>query len=138
MLGFDCGFPWKRTAVFLGGVLFGTAGISILKSKDAKKVYTHCTAAVLRGKDAVVEEANARGLITITAEDLHELVTMKKISDAMMDRIRTNYRFIIGFNGLLISLGVAGILTPSSSALLHNTSTVVTGLYSMTPLLKDG
>lgn len=75
--------------------------------------------------------------ITITAEDLHELVTMKKISDAMMDRIRTNYRFIIGFNGLLISLGVAGILTPSSSALLHNTSTVVTGLYSMTPLLKD-
>ena len=76
--------------------------------------------------------------ITITAEDLHELVTMKKISDAMMDRIRTNYRFIIGFNGLLISLGVAGVLTPSSSALLHNTSTVVTGLYSMTPLLKDG
>ncbi|MCR5024693.1 MAG: heavy metal translocating P-type ATPase [Lachnospiraceae bacterium] len=76
--------------------------------------------------------------ITITAEDLHELVTMKKISDAMMDRIRSNYRFIIGFNGLLISLGVAGILTPSSSALLHNTSTVVTGLYSMTPLLKDG
>ncbi len=59
MFGFDCGFPWKRTAVFFGGVLFGTAGISILKSKDAKKVYTHCTAAVLRGKDAVMKEATA-------------------------------------------------------------------------------
>ncbi len=75
--------------------------------------------------------------ITITAEDLHELVTMKRVADAMMKRIKTNYRFIIGFNGMLICLGVAGLLTPSSSALLHNTSTIVTGLYSMTPLLKD-
>ena len=55
----------------------------------------------------------------------------------MMKRISSNYRFIIGFNGLLIGLGVAGILTPSTSALLHNTSTIITGLYSMTPLLKE-
>ena len=51
--------PNKTWSGFLGGVLFGTAGISILKSKDAKKVYTHCTAAVLRGKDAVMNEAAA-------------------------------------------------------------------------------
>ena len=46
---------WKKLGLFAGGVLFGTAGISILSSKDAKKVYTHCTAAVLRGKDSVVK-----------------------------------------------------------------------------------
>ena len=75
--------------------------------------------------------------ITISANDLYELITLKKVSDAMMKRISSNYRFIIGFNGLLIGLGVAGILTPSTSALLHNTSTIITGLYSMTPLLKE-
>ena len=46
---------WGKLGVFAGGVLFGTAGISILKSQDAKKAYTHCTAAVLRGKDAVMK-----------------------------------------------------------------------------------
>lgn len=46
---------WSKFGLFVGGVLFGTAGISILSSKDAKNVYTHCTAAVLRGKDAVVK-----------------------------------------------------------------------------------
>lgn len=48
-------FNWKKLGLFAGGVLFGTAGISILKSKDMKKAYTHCTAAVLRGKDSVVK-----------------------------------------------------------------------------------
>ena len=66
---FGCGFPWKRTAVFLGGVLFGTAGVSILKSKDAKKVYTHCTAAVLRGKDTVMNEAAA---LKENCQDIYE------------------------------------------------------------------
>ena len=75
--------------------------------------------------------------ITISANDLYELITLKKVSDAMMKRISSNYRFIIGFNGLRIGLGVAGILTPSTSALLHNTSTIITGLHSMTPLLKE-
>jgi len=75
--------------------------------------------------------------ITISADSLYELVTMKKISDAMMDRISSNYRFIIGFNGMLITLGVAGILAPSSSALLHNSSTILSGLYSLTPVLPE-
>ena len=47
----------SKLGLFLGGVLFGTAGISVLSSKDAKNVYTHCTAAVLRGKDSVVKTA---------------------------------------------------------------------------------
>lgn len=46
---------WRKLGMFAGGVLFGTAGISILTSKDAKKLYTHCTAAVLRGKDSVCQ-----------------------------------------------------------------------------------
>lgn len=48
---------WGKLGLFAGGVLFGTAGISILSSRDMKKAYTHCTAAVLRGKDAVVKQA---------------------------------------------------------------------------------
>lgn len=49
---------WRRCGMFIGGVLFGTAGISILSSKDAKKAYTHCTAAVLRGKDCLVKKSH--------------------------------------------------------------------------------
>ncbi|MCR5023852.1 MAG: heavy metal translocating P-type ATPase [Lachnospiraceae bacterium] len=74
--------------------------------------------------------------ITIAADELYELVTLKEISDAMMNRISTNYRFIIGFNGMLILLGVSGVISPASSALMHNTSTIASGLYSLTPLLK--
>ena len=48
-------FEWKKLGLFAGGVLFGTAGIAILKSTDMKKAYTQCTAAVLRGKDSVVK-----------------------------------------------------------------------------------
>ncbi len=47
---------WSKLGIFAGGILFGTAGIKILSSKDAKKVYTHCTAAALRAKDAVVDQ----------------------------------------------------------------------------------
>ena len=54
-----------------------------------------------------------------------------------MERIRFNYRFIIGFNAALIALGVTGVLTPSTSALLHNGSTVATGLRSMGDLLPE-
>lgn len=48
-------FPWKKLGIFAGGVLFGTAGVRALSSKDAKKCYTHATAAVLRAKDNVME-----------------------------------------------------------------------------------
>ena len=73
--------------------------------------------------------------ITITTEDLHALLTMKLISDALMKRIHSNYRFIISFNLGLIILGVAGVLPPATSALLHNISTLCIGLKSMTNLL---
>ncbi|MBR7083947.1 MAG: heavy metal translocating P-type ATPase, partial [Oscillospiraceae bacterium] len=72
--------------------------------------------------------------ITISANDLYALIELKKLSDALMKRIYYNYRFIIGFNFSLILLGVAGILPPATSALLHNTSTLAIGLKSMTNL----
>lgn len=73
--------------------------------------------------------------ITICSDDLESLVTLKRISDGLMARIHANYRFIISFNAGLIALGVAGILPPSTSALLHNVSTLAIGLRSMRNLL---
>ena len=75
--------------------------------------------------------------ITISADDLREFVTLRRISTALMDRIHSNYRFIMTFNGLLIGLGVAGILPPALSALLHNGSTIGISLRSMTNLLPE-
>ena len=69
--------------------------------------------------------------ITISADDLYSLLTLRRVSAALMERIRFNYRTIIGFNLGLIVLGVAGILPPATSALLHNSSTVAIGLASM-------
>ena len=73
--------------------------------------------------------------ITVGADSLTELVTLKLISDGLMKRIHKNYRFIVGFNTGLIVLGVAGILQPATSALLHNTSTLMIGLKSMQDIL---
>ena len=73
--------------------------------------------------------------ITVGAYSLNELVTLKLISDGLMKRIHKNYRFIVGFNTGLIVLGVAGILQPATSALLHNTSTLMIGLKSMHDIL---
>ena len=75
--------------------------------------------------------------ITIQEGDLYELVILKKLSNRLMKRIHGNYNFIIGFNALLIALGLAGIMTPSNSALFHNISTIATGLKSMTPLIPE-
>ena len=75
--------------------------------------------------------------ITIASEDLFELVTLRRLSRALMQRIRRNYRFIVGFNFSLIVLGVAGILPPTTSALLHNMSTLGISLRSMTDLLPE-
>ena len=74
--------------------------------------------------------------VTIGAEDLWQLVALKHISSSLMRRIHRNYRSIVGFNTGLIALGVAGILQPSASALLHNTSTLAISLKSMNPLLS--
>lgn len=73
--------------------------------------------------------------ITIATEDLYTLLTLRKISQSLMDRIHRNYRFIVGFNFSLILLGVAGILPPTTSALLHNMSTLGISMKSMTDLL---
>lgn len=75
--------------------------------------------------------------ITISTDNLMRLVTMRKISAALMERIHSNYRFVIGFNSTLIALGLIGIMSPSSSALLHNGSTILTGVKSMTNLLDE-
>ena len=73
--------------------------------------------------------------ITISADDLYQIVTLKLISDALMKKISKNYKQIVGFNTGLIALGVAGIIQPATSALLHNTSTLVISLKSMQNLL---
>ena len=59
----------------------------------------------------------------------------EQLSDALMTRIRSNYRFVIGFNAMLIVLGAAGVLTPATSAMLHNLSTLGISVRSMTNLL---
>ena len=72
--------------------------------------------------------------IVIAAEDLRELVLTRKLSEKLMKRIDRNYRFVLGFNGMLILLGAFGILAPSASALMHNTSTLLLSLDCMTDL----
>ena len=76
--------------------------------------------------------------ITIAADRLWELVRLRQLAMALMVRIQNNYRFVIGFNGALIGLGVAGILPPTTSAMLHNLSTLGASLHSMSalPVLK--
>ena len=73
--------------------------------------------------------------ITISEDDLHALLTLKQISDGLMRRIRTNYRTIISFNSFLILMGMMGVLPSTSTALLHNLSTIGISLHSMTDLL---
>lgn len=75
--------------------------------------------------------------ITISSENLYELVTLRRISKALMKRIDKNYRFIVTFNLALIALGVTGAIQPTFSALLHNASTLGIALKSMTNLLPD-
>ena len=75
--------------------------------------------------------------ITISSEDLFALVTLRSLSQELMARIHRNYRFIVSFNFSLIVLGVLGILPPTTSALLHNMSTLAIGLKSMTNLLPE-
>ena len=75
--------------------------------------------------------------ITISAQDLYCLVTLRKISEGMMKRIGRNYRRIIGFNAALMLLGASGIITPALSALLHNSSTVAIAIASMKNYLED-
>ncbi|MBO5353075.1 MAG: heavy metal translocating P-type ATPase [Lachnospiraceae bacterium] len=73
--------------------------------------------------------------VTIAGKDLRELVTLKKVSNALMKRIDWNFKSIVGINTSLIGLGVAGVIQPTTSAFLHNTSTLAIGVKSMENLL---
>ena len=74
--------------------------------------------------------------ITVGSDDLNQIVTLKYISNALMKRIKSNYRKIVGFNSGLIALGVAGVLPPTTTALLHNGSTILISVNSMKNLLE--
>ena len=74
--------------------------------------------------------------VTISSESLEELLTLRLLSQELMGRIHSNYRFVIGFNGTLICLGAMGILQPATSAMLHNASTLGLSIRSMTNLLE--
>ena len=73
--------------------------------------------------------------ITVSSEDLFCLVALRRLASALMSRIDRNYRFIVGFNLMLILLGVSGVIQPTTSALFHNASTLGISLKSMTDLL---
>ena len=73
--------------------------------------------------------------ITVGSDDLYQIVTLKMLSDALMKRIKKNYRTIVGFRSELILCGVTGILAPTTSALLHNASTLAISLKSMESFL---
>ncbi len=74
--------------------------------------------------------------ITIASENLQSIIAFREISIALMNRIKSNYRFIVGFNSALIGMGLTGVITPSTSALLHNGSTIMTGVKSTTRLIE--
>ncbi len=93
-----------------------------------------CGIAVSSGAAIAKEVAD----VTLTSDDLYDLVLLKILANKLQERIDSNYRTIISFNGMLILLGVLGILPPATSALLHNSSTVIIGLNSMTNLLEEG
>lgn len=88
--------------------------------------------AIAEGADIAREIAD----ITISARDLHQLIVLKELSNLLMKRVNFNYDFVISFNAALIALGVAGILPPATTALLHNGSTIALSLHSMTNLKK--
>jgi len=74
--------------------------------------------------------------ITISEDDLHALITMRRLSEGLMRRIDRNYKTIIAFNSFLILMGVLGVFPSTTTALLHNASTIMISLDSMTNLLK--
>ncbi len=92
-----------------------------------------CGIAVSEGADIAKEVAD----VTLTSDDLYDLIVLKRLADKLKRRIENNYQTIVSFNGMLILLGVLGILPPAVNALLHNSATIAIGLNSMTNLMEE-
>ena len=113
----------KRTVIMIGDGINDTPALSL------------ADVGVAVGSGATIAREVAD--VVIAAEDLRELAWLKGLSDALMKRIRQNYHFVMGFNGGLIVLGALGILPPALSALLHNSSTLLLSLHSLTNLMEE-
>lgn len=125
----------KRNGLLVGaGFLLGTVGIKALTSPAAKK---HCVQGVAQGLRAkscyedIVEQAKAQVVgITLGTGDLSSLVGLRRMSVSLMQRMDVSFAQVVGINSALLAAGIGGVITPQTSLLLRNASTVALSLRS--------